>query len=227
MARDIIRPAATVAADLSLLLLQDDGDPAKEVSPRDIVYSLEADAAASNGSVPRQIAATDLRFGGISWCDDGLALLYESWWKTRRSVIWTFAPGSPEQGKQVLFDRNYEDAYSGWWGCGGPRVALVGGRQKGPPCGGCRLQGAGSVQVMGAGACRVQGRAEHPGLAWGLAGPLGPAGPLGYVRGLAGARRAGACMTAASWLCLLHAATAAPPDAHVLKCWPGSAASAW
>ncbi|GAB4818840.1 hypothetical protein N2152v2_005886 [Parachlorella kessleri] len=91
---------------------QDEGDPAKEVSPRDIVYTLEADAAASNGTGPRQLATTDLRFGGISWCNGELALLYESWWKTRRSVIWTFAPDSPEGGKQVLFDRNYEDAYT-------------------------------------------------------------------------------------------------------------------
>ena len=96
-----------------LISAQDEGDPAKEVSPRDIVYTLEADAAASNGTGPRQLATTDLRFGGISWCNGELALLYESWWKTRRSVIWTFAPDSPEAGKQVLFDRNYEDAYSG------------------------------------------------------------------------------------------------------------------
>jgi hypothetical protein len=54
---------------------QDDGDPAKEVSPRDIVYCLEADAAAANGCAPRQIASTDLRFGGISWCNGDLALL--------------------------------------------------------------------------------------------------------------------------------------------------------
>lgn len=46
-----------------------------EVSPRDVVYALEADAAASNGAEPRQIAATDLRFGGISWCNGDLALL--------------------------------------------------------------------------------------------------------------------------------------------------------
>jgi hypothetical protein len=39
-----------------------------------------------------------------------LALLYESWWKTRRSVVYTMAPDRREEGKTVLFDR--------WAGCG-------------------------------------------------------------------------------------------------------------
>lgn len=45
------------------------------------------------------------RCGGVFWGNDDLALLYESEWKTRRSVVYTFAPGKPEQGLQVLFDR--------------------------------------------------------------------------------------------------------------------------
>ena len=46
------------------------------------------------------------RCGGVFWGNDDLALLYESEWKTRRSVVYTFAPGKPEQGLQVLFDRS-------------------------------------------------------------------------------------------------------------------------
>jgi hypothetical protein len=92
---------------------QDGGDPAVEASPRDIVYTLPAAEAASNPSAePRQLAQTDLRCGGVAWGDDTLALLYESWYKTRRSVIWAFAPGEPDQARRVLFDRNYEDAYT-------------------------------------------------------------------------------------------------------------------
>jgi hypothetical protein len=45
---------------------------------------------------------------------DDLALLYESWWKTRRSVVYTLAPGKREQGKTVLFDRC---ASSSWLRC--------------------------------------------------------------------------------------------------------------
>jgi hypothetical protein len=75
-----------------------------EVSPRDIVYTLPADEAAA-GAAPRQLATTDLRCGGVSWCDGDLALLYESWWKTRRSVVWMIAPDDPAAPKEVLFDR--------------------------------------------------------------------------------------------------------------------------
>jgi hypothetical protein len=52
------------------------------------------------------------RCGGIAWGDDSLALLYESWYKTRRSRVWTIAPGEPAKEPQLLFDRDYEDAYT-------------------------------------------------------------------------------------------------------------------
>lgn len=92
------------------------------MSPRDIVYLLDADAAGSNttsGSgnggdalpAPRELARTDLRCGGVSWGDDDLCLVYESWWKTRRSVITMVSPSNPTASGKVLFDRNYEDVY--------------------------------------------------------------------------------------------------------------------
>lgn len=87
---------------------QDGGDAAVEASPRDIVYLMCADAASDASSQPRELASTDLRCGGVAWCDDSLALLYESWWKTRRSVVSVIAPNKPEQATRVLFDRNYE-----------------------------------------------------------------------------------------------------------------------
>ena len=39
------------------------------------------------------------------WGNDELALIYESEWKSRRSVVSTFAPGKPQDGLQILFDR--------------------------------------------------------------------------------------------------------------------------
>lgn len=98
-------------AELSWIECQDEGDPAKEVSPRDIVYMMPADEAGSK-SAPRVLATTDLRCGGVAWCDDDLAIVYESWWKTRRSRQLLVKPGAPEEGLKVLFDRNYEDAYT-------------------------------------------------------------------------------------------------------------------
>lgn len=90
--------------------MKDGGDPAVQVSPRDIVYSLDASAAATD-STPTRLAAIDMRYGGISWGHDGLALLYESEWKARRSRTWIIAPDGSAEPK-ILFDRSYEDAYS-------------------------------------------------------------------------------------------------------------------
>ena len=86
-------------------LSQDGGDPAVDVSPRDLIFTLSAEAAADAVAKPSVLAGTDLRCGGVAWGDDDLALVYESWWKTRRSVIHTMSPGDPGAGKQILFDR--------------------------------------------------------------------------------------------------------------------------
>lgn len=45
---------------------------------------------------------------GVAWGNDDLALVYESWYKTRRSVCWAVSPGAPDKGAQLMFDRNYE-----------------------------------------------------------------------------------------------------------------------
>eukprot|EP00955_Chlamydomonas_euryale_P013599 146334-Chlamydomonas_euryale.AAC.6 len=89
--------------------LQDGGDPAVEASPRDVIYLLQADAVAADASAaPSVLAGTDLRCGGVAWGDDELALVYESWWKTRRSVVSRVAPARPGDGLSVIWDRNYE-----------------------------------------------------------------------------------------------------------------------
>ena len=88
---------------------QDGGDPNLSVSPRDIVYSL--DVSKGGDEVPRIIAQTDLRFSGILWCDESMALLYESEWKTRTSKTWIISPDGSRDPK-LLFDLNYEDSYN-------------------------------------------------------------------------------------------------------------------
>ncbi|CAD7702470.1 unnamed protein product, partial [Ostreobium quekettii] len=90
---------------------QDGGDPAVECSPRDIVYTLEADAA-YNGTAPQELARTDFRCSGVTFCDGDLALVYEAWWKTRRSIVKVIAPDRRSEEPRVLFDRNYEDVYN-------------------------------------------------------------------------------------------------------------------
>ncbi|XP_057461521.1 probable glutamyl endopeptidase, chloroplastic isoform X3 [Actinidia eriantha] len=89
---------------------QDGGDAKIEVSPRDIVYTQPAEPP--EGEQPRILHKLDLRYGGISWCDDSLALVYESWYKTRRIRTWVICPGSEDVNPRILFDRSSEDVYS-------------------------------------------------------------------------------------------------------------------
>nr|XP_010938262.1 LOW QUALITY PROTEIN: probable glutamyl endopeptidase, chloroplastic [Elaeis guineensis] len=89
---------------------QDGGDAKVEVSPRDIVYMQSAEAV--NGEQPEVVHKLDLRYGGISWCDDSLALVYESWYKTRRIRTWVISPDQKDVSPRILFDRSSEDAYS-------------------------------------------------------------------------------------------------------------------
>ncbi|KAL8236187.1 hypothetical protein R6Q59_017268 [Mikania micrantha] len=97
-------------SDLYWVETQDGGDAKVEVSPRDIVYTQAADAP--EDEKPNIFFKLDLRYGGISWCDSSLALVYESWYKTRRVRTWLVAPGSHETPPRLLFDRSSEDVYS-------------------------------------------------------------------------------------------------------------------
>nr|TKR59204.1 putative glutamyl endopeptidase, chloroplastic [Populus alba] len=89
---------------------QDGGDAKVEVSPRDIVYTQPAEPL--EGEQPEILHKLDLRYGGIYWCDDSLALVYESWYKTRRTRTWVISPGSKDVSPRILFDRSSEDVYS-------------------------------------------------------------------------------------------------------------------
>ncbi|KAJ4955399.1 hypothetical protein NE237_012182 [Protea cynaroides] len=89
---------------------QDGGDAKIVVSPRDIIYTQPAELR--DGVQPEVLHRLDLRFGGISWCDDSLALVYESWYKTRRTRTWVISPSSKDVKPRILFDRSTEDVYS-------------------------------------------------------------------------------------------------------------------
>ncbi|GLU07267.1 hypothetical protein SLE2022_242310 [Rubroshorea leprosula] len=89
---------------------QDGGDAKVEVSPRDIIYTQPAEPL--EGEQPEILHKLDLRYAGISWCDDTLALVYESWYKTRRIRTWIISPGSKDVSPHILFDRSSEDVYS-------------------------------------------------------------------------------------------------------------------
>lgn len=86
---------------------QDGGDPKKEVPFRDQLFYLDAPF---NGEKVAGIPM-ELRFSGITWGDDDLAIAYESWWPKRRRKISVFKPGQLDSKKQ-LFDLSTDDRYA-------------------------------------------------------------------------------------------------------------------
>jgi dipeptidyl aminopeptidase/acylaminoacyl peptidase len=84
----------------------DGGDPAKPAEKRDRLMSL---AAPAGEAVPLFDAAYRVR--SVSWAREDLALVDESWRKTRRTRTWAIAPATPAQAARLVFDRSSEDRY--------------------------------------------------------------------------------------------------------------------
>jgi dipeptidyl aminopeptidase/acylaminoacyl peptidase len=85
----------------------DKGNARAEAAERDKVLML---AAPFEGS-PATLATLGMRFDGITWGDDDLALVREGWWKTRRTRTWRVRPGKPSQAAELVWDRSSEDRY--------------------------------------------------------------------------------------------------------------------
>jgi dipeptidyl aminopeptidase/acylaminoacyl peptidase len=85
---------------------QDGGDPRTKADIRDIVYELKAPF----NSAPSVVAKLPLRYAGMLWGNDKIALVEERWWADRRSRTTMINPSNPGQAK-VLHDGSYEDAY--------------------------------------------------------------------------------------------------------------------
>ncbi len=87
---------------------QDGGDPKKKAEVRDRVFTLAApfsrDAVA--------LVSLGLRYGGITWGHQNLALVTESWWRTRTRKTWIVDPSKPGSEPSILWDRSYEDRYN-------------------------------------------------------------------------------------------------------------------
>ncbi len=87
---------------------QDGGDPARETRVRDAVFL----QAAPFSAAPTRVADLEYRYAGITWGRGDLALLDESWRKTRRTKSWRIQPDHPAQAPQLLHDRSSEDRYA-------------------------------------------------------------------------------------------------------------------
>ena len=85
----------------------DGGDAHAEADERDRVFMLEAPFAGE----PVAIATLPLRYAGVSWSEDGFALVTERWWATRQGRVYVVDPDAPSE-LRVLFDLSYEDRYA-------------------------------------------------------------------------------------------------------------------
>ena len=98
---------ADTPATLVWVEAQDEGDPKKEAEIRDQLFSLEAPFK----SKPTPLLSLNYRFAGINWGWSNLAVVYESWWETRRVITSLFNPSESNQKKNILWDRSRQDAY--------------------------------------------------------------------------------------------------------------------
>ncbi|MGV8960464.1 MAG: prolyl oligopeptidase family serine peptidase [Stenotrophomonas sp.] len=87
---------------------QDGGDPAREVAIRDAVLM----QAAPFEQPPVTLAQLGSRYAGIQWGRGDLALLNESWWKTREVKQWRIAPDHAETAPELLSARSSQDRYN-------------------------------------------------------------------------------------------------------------------
>ena len=94
-------------AELYWVEALDEGDPSKEVEARDQLFLLEAPFTGNK----KASIKFKLRFRGITWGTNELAISYESWWSTRQMITSSFKP-IDASSKNVLFDMSYEDRYN-------------------------------------------------------------------------------------------------------------------
>ncbi|MFT5569683.1 MAG: dipeptidyl aminopeptidase/acylaminoacyl peptidase [Cyclobacteriaceae bacterium] len=95
-------------ASITWVVALDKGDPTMEVPYRDEVFELTAPFTGDE----RSLVKTKNRYSGITWGNDQLAIASDSWFSDRNSKTYVFNPSDNKQEPQILFDRNYQDAYS-------------------------------------------------------------------------------------------------------------------
>jgi len=99
---------ADKSATITWTVALDEGDPAKEMEYRDEVFELKAPFNRDE----RSVIKTKNRFSGITWGSDEMAIAYDYWFDNRNTKTYLFNPSDNKQEPKVLFDRNYQDAYS-------------------------------------------------------------------------------------------------------------------
>ncbi len=99
---------ADVPATVHWTEAQDGGDPNAEAEVRDRVYTLKEPFTGDQVA----LVSLGLRYGGITWGHEKLAVVSEWWWKNRKSRTWIVDPSTPGSEPTLLFDRSFEDRYN-------------------------------------------------------------------------------------------------------------------
>ena len=86
---------------------QDGGDPKVKADIRDKVFTL---AAPFTGAA-QELVALPLRFAGLTWGNDKLALADGYRWADRHQTTWQLNPSAPAAPLAVLFDGSSQDTY--------------------------------------------------------------------------------------------------------------------
>jgi len=86
----------------------DDGDPARSAAKRDRLVALAAPFAGE----PLALVDLDFRVAGVSWARGDVAVVDESWNKTRKVRTWIIDPTRPGSAPRLLTERSSEDRYA-------------------------------------------------------------------------------------------------------------------
>lgn len=86
----------------------DEGDPAREAANRDRLVAL---AAPFTGE-PATLVNLAFRVADLTWARKDVAVVEESWRKTRRVRTWIIDPSKPGSAPRLLSERSSEDRYA-------------------------------------------------------------------------------------------------------------------
>jgi dipeptidyl aminopeptidase/acylaminoacyl peptidase len=95
-------------ATLTYVEALDKGDPAVKVDYRDEVFTWDAPFT----SAAKSIAKTKQRYAGITWGNETLAIIQDSWYDTRNIKTYIINPNNSSEEPKLIWDRNSQDIYS-------------------------------------------------------------------------------------------------------------------
>ncbi len=98
---------ADAPATLAWVEALDGGNGRIEAEYRDRLFMLEAPFDGE----PTTLIDLPLRYGGVQWGTDDIALVYESWTRTRQARAYVLDPSDPGDA-HVLFEYSYEEPYA-------------------------------------------------------------------------------------------------------------------